>query len=186
MLKRSGVKIMAVMLACMVVLAGCGNAGKEDTKDAKNPETKDEQGSVSNSVITMAAADTTMTEGAKDGVSQTPEYDEENGVVKGIIQDASVKYTVPDGVDGTYDIYLEIGKTQSMVGCTIYDVVVNDADRYVLPTDIVRADPEQTDLYDMGTFLMAKGVKLKSGDVIAVVGKSGYTTIFNDGCQIKS
>ncbi len=180
MLKRSGVKIMAVMLACMVVLAGCGNAGKEDAKDAKNPETKDEQGSVSNSVITMAAADTTMTEGAKDGVSQTPEYDEENGVVKGIIQDASVKYTVPDGVDGTYDIYLEIGKTQSMVGCTIYDVVVNDADRYVLPTDIVRADPEQTDLYDMGTFLMAKGVKLKSGDVIAVVGKSGYTTIFNE------
>ena len=67
-----------------------------------------------------------------------------------------------------------------MVGCTIYDVVVNDADRYVLPTDIVRADPEQTDLYDMGTFLMAKGVKLKSGDVIAVVGKSGYTTIFNE------
>ena len=49
-----------MMLACMVVLAGCGNAGKEDAKDAKNPETKDEQGSVSNSVITMAAADTTI------------------------------------------------------------------------------------------------------------------------------
>lgn len=178
MLKRNCVKIMAVTLACMAVLAGCGDVGKEDAKDTKNPETNNEQGA--DSVITMAAEDATMTEGTKDGVSQTPEYDEENGVVKGIIQDASVKYTVPDGVDGAYDIYLEIGKTQSMVGCTIYDVVINDTDRYVLPTDIVRANPEQTDLYDMGTFLMAKDVKLKSGDVIAVVGKSGYTTIFNE------
>ncbi len=171
-------KVMVVALSCLAILAGCGGFG--DSKKENETNKEEEFDEVTHSVITIAAADAEMTEGEKDGVKQTPEYDAEHGVVKGIIQDASVKYTVPDGVDGTYDIYLEIGKTQSMVGCTIYDIVVNDADRYVLPTDIVRANPEQTDLYDMGTFLMAKGVKLKSGDVVAVVGKSGYTTIFNE------
>ena len=97
-----------------------------------------------------------------------------------MITGASAIYTVPDGVDGTYDIYLQVGKATSMVGTTIFDVVVNDEDRYVLPIQVVRTNAEQSDRYDMGVFLMAQEVPLKAGDTVAVVGKEGYTTVFEE------
>ena len=79
-----------------------------------------------------AASDAKLESGSQDGVEQTPKYLEEENAISDMITGASAIYTVPDGVDGTYDIYLQVGKATSMVGTTIFDVVVNDEDRYVL------------------------------------------------------
>ena len=169
MRRKSFVTLAAVLICAMAVFGGCG---QEESQKA-------EVNGVEAAAV-LPASDAKLESGSQDGVEQTPEYLEEENAISDMITGASAVYTVPDGVDGTYDIYLQVGKATSMVGTTIFDVVVNDEDRYVLPIQVVRTNAEQSDRYDMGVFLMAQEVPLKAGDTVAVVGKEGYTTVFED------
>ena len=170
-----------LVLAAVVCLGGTvfwscgGDPGKADGAGTGKTDTNGVE-----AAAVLPASEAELGEGEKDGVSRIPLYDEENNVITDMITGGSAVYTVPAGVDGTYDIYLQAGKATSMVGTTIYDLVINGTERYVLPIQVVRADAEHTDLYDMGVFLMAEDVKLKEGDEIAVIGKDGYTTVYGE------
>ena len=173
-MRKKWMTFLAAALACSFVLAGCGTKGaKDDTKEAgEDPASP---------VATMAVADAVLGEGERDGFTQMPQYDEEEDAVVEMITGASVEYTVPEDVEGTFDIYLQVGKMQVMSGETIFDVVVNDGDRYVLPIKVVRADQDQSDRFDLGTFLMAKDVALQAGDSIKIVAKSGFCYSLGEG-----
>ena len=91
----------------------------------------------------MEVADAKLSEGGLDGYTEMPEYDKDNDAVTNLLPGAGVEYTVPAGVDGTYDIYLEIGKASVLSSETMFDVIVNDADHYVLPTDVESMDGKE-------------------------------------------
>ena len=175
-MRKNRIILVLAAVACLgsAVLWGCGaDSGKTDGAGETDTNGVEE-------AAVLPASEAKLGEGEKDGVTVTPLYDEKNHAITDMITDGSAVYTVPAGVDGTYDIYLQVGKATSMVGTTIYDLAVNGTDRYALPIQVVRADAEHTDLYDMGVFLMAEDVKLKEGDEIAVIGKDGYTTVYGE------
>ena len=118
MRRKSFVTLAAALVCAMAVFGGCG---QEESQKA-------EVNGVEAAAV-LPASDAKLESGSQDGVEQTPKYLEEENAISDMITGASAIYTVPDGVDGTYDIYLQVGKATSMVGTTIFDVVVNDEDR---------------------------------------------------------
>ena len=171
-MKRKWVPVLAGVLACSFLLAGCQGTDKDNGEDEAN-EPKPE--------AVMEVADAKLSEGGLDGYTEMPEYDKDNDAVTNLLPGAGVEYTVPAGVDGTYDIYLEIGKASVLSSETMFDVIVNDADHYVLPTDVESMDGKEENRFDMGNFLVAENVDLKAGDRIKVTGKEGFSYSQGDG-----
>lgn len=171
-MRKKWMSVLAGALACSFVLAGCQGTDKGNrTNGTGGPEPE----------AVMEAADAKLSEGGMDGYTEMPEYDKDNGVVMNLLPGAGAEYTVPEDIEGTYDIYLEIGKASILVSETMFEIVVNDTDHYVLPTDVESMDGKEENQFDMGNFLMAENISLKEGDRIRVVGKEGFSYSMGNG-----
>jgi lysophospholipase L1-like esterase len=173
-MKKKLVLGMAVMAVSGALFAGCGTTTYEPIIG--------EDGSV-----TIPAGCATFTEGV--GVNSENEqedtyFDADAGLIKSLATDGEIVYEVPEGVDGTYDIYLEASKMLVAFSSQPFTFSVNGGDVFSVPMAIeVPADStwSYTDdgsydtgvLDDKGYFPIKTGVEFHAGDTITVTAKFG-------------
>lgn len=96
-------------------------------------------------------------------------YDKEAGVIWNLAQDAAVTFTVPDGVDGVYDVYLNVSRTLAEFTSQPFSFVLPDGEAFSVPMDTRIVEEEGQSIGDTGRFLMREQVALKSGDTVQVL-----------------
>ncbi len=121
-------------------------------------------------VVNLEAAEAVCT-GKALGKNNTA-YNERNDQITNIGPDSTITYTVPEGISGRYDIYLEVGKANMAYGCTPFYVSIN-GDGYSTPI-IHYASRSPATLNDYGVFVLRSDVELKAGDEITVIGQLGF------------
>ena len=138
--------------------------------------------------IVIPASDAVFTEGK--GVSienkKVPtSYDGEHGMIVNIAKDGEIVYTVPDGVEGTFDLYLTVSKMMVQFSSQPFSFSINDGEVFSVYMNCqVSADsPEKYDtdgdeyntgtIMDDGRFLVLRNVALKAGDTVKVIASYG-------------
>lgn len=126
----------------------------------------------------------------KDTPAETPiSYDEKDDCILGLGEFSSASYRIPEGIDGSYDIYLQISKGASafVCGSTPVTVSVNGGERFVPSVPAAPCSMEQMGMQgnptyqaDMGLFLVRSDVPLKRGDMITIGGVAGSEYFFNE------
>lgn len=167
-MKRKLVSMILTASMAVTLLAGCGSTG--GTADSESAVSSSKKGVKS---VTLSAKDAALTGTTFADAEKDPSYDSDHKVIKGLYPGASASYKMPDGVDGTYDVYVQIDKSVYPYGQTPLDVTVNGAGLQVWPMQMEGMTGKK-DKYDIGLFLGAAGVKLKSGDTVEVTGKYGF------------
>lgn len=156
---RSSKRVLSIFILIIVMLATITACGSQ-------PEVKDLVLSASEAVCTGQGAD-------QNAVYGDTKYDEDNDAITNFGSESTITYTVPDGVSGTYDIYIEYGKSVRTNGTTQASLIVND-EEYVYPADIEKCESDFSDYYSMGKFVMAYQIELESGDELVVQAKEGF------------
>ena len=161
-------KLLMIVLAVMICLSVIHLAAAEEIADS----------------ITLPAAGAAFP--ADKGVSpdnkkKTAAYDPETGFIWNLAQDAEVIFTVPEGVEGTFDVYLHVSKMIAQHTSQPFCFVIGDGEKFSVPVDCpVSADAaakytgdgdeENTgSLTDRGRFLIQRNAALKAGDQIRVI-----------------
>ena len=138
--------------------------------------------------IVIPAADASFTEGK--GVSienkkAATEYDAEHGMIVNLAKDGKITFTVPEGADGTFDLYLTVSKMMVQFTSQPFSFSINGEDAWSVPINCqVSADSPAKDdsdgaeyntgtIWDDGRFLIAEGVALKPGDTVTVIASYG-------------
>ncbi len=148
--------IISVILIA-ITFTGCGTESSQ----------KEFVLSASETVITGQGAD------QNDSFGDT-HYDETSQAIVNFGVESTITYTVPKGVSGTYDIYIEYGKSARPNGTTQASLIVNGEEEYVYPADIEKCESDYSDYFSMGTFIMALQVELEAGDSLMVQSKEGF------------
>ena len=102
-------------------------------------------------------------------------YNESLGVITQVGDNTEVVFDVPDGVEGTYDVYLELGKSPYAAGTTYVGITVGDAREYVPIIPIQYCNETYSDINELGLFVVDKAVVVEAGEKITVSYKPGYT-----------
>lgn len=138
-------------------------------------------GSASENKIILYAADAeTAGHGIDDGLEPKPtDYDASVKAVTCVGADSTITYTVPAGIQGNYDLYLNMGRTGYAYGTTPVGLSINGEKRPVLPIALEAAELDGSNLYEMGRFLLAEGICLRSGSRITVCGNEGFSLSYN-------
>lgn len=102
-------------------------------------------------------------------------YNESLGVITQVGDNTEVVFDVPDGVEGTYDVYLELGKSPYAAGTTYVGITVGDAREYVPIIPIQYCNETYSDINELGLFVVDKAVEVEAGEKITVSYKPGYT-----------
>lgn len=154
------------------------NAEAETENEAE--EAEQESGEAVGKEVVLAAAEATVTGQGINADSEVVDtvYVPDLNAVTNMGTDSTITYTVPEGVAGKYDVYLNISKSPYAFGTTPVSVIVNNEKEYVSPADIVSCSQDFSDLFAMGTFSMIKGIDLKAGDTLTVLGKAGFEMEF--------
>lgn len=112
-------------------------------------------------------------------------YDEEHRMITCLAKDGEVTYTVPEGVDGVFDVYLTISKIMAQFTSQPFSFSVNGGELFSVPIDCqVSADSPAAytqdgneyntgTLMDDGRFLICRSLALKAGDTFTVVANYG-------------
>jgi len=126
----------------------------------------------------------------KDTEAEPPiSYSEADDCILGLGEFSSATYQVPEGIDGAYDVYLQISKGSSafVSGSTPVTVSVNGGDIFVPSVAIVPCGMDQMGMEgeptyqtDMGLFLVEADVELKAEDTITIGGVPGSEFFFNE------
>ena len=106
-MKRKWVPVLAGVLACSFSPAGCQGTDKDNGEDEAN-EPKPGSGNGSGGRRVVRGKDWTVIQRCRSMIRTMMR-------LLNLLPGAGVEYTVPAGVDGTYDIYLEIGKASESV-----------------------------------------------------------------------
>ena len=164
-----------VVLMALVLMMCLGSTGFAEAPQGEN-------------LIVIPAADATFTEGK--GVSienkkAATAYDAEHGMIVNLAKDGEIVFTVPEGVEGTFDLYLTVSKMMVQFTSQPFSFSVNGEEPWSVPIDCqVSADsPAKYDqdgaeyntgtIYDTGRFEVAEGVALKAGDTVKVLATYG-------------
>ncbi|MBP5168414.1 MAG: SGNH/GDSL hydrolase family protein [Oscillospiraceae bacterium] len=148
----------------------------------------EEPGSDEAGFLVIAAEDAVFTEGK--GVSaenkKTPTaYDAEHRMITCLAKDGEVTYTIPEGVDGIFDLYLTISKIMAQFTSQPFSFSVNGGELFSVPIDcqvpadspaVYNDDGEEYNtgtLMDDGRFLICSNVALKGGDTFTIVANYG-------------
>ena len=140
-----------------------------------------EEGVEENQVL-LPASDAVFTEGegvGPDNEKEPTSFDEEVGMIRAAAQGTEITYTVPEGVEGTYDMYLTVSKVLAAFSSQPFTFTINDEDTFSVPVDLqVPADSpasykddgdyDEGSLTDSGRFLIKQSLELKAGDTIKV------------------
>ena len=182
--------IMA-MTACLIG-ASMGTSGvtmaeAAEENSVETGSTEAEEGVEENQVI-LPASEAVFTEGegvGPDNEKEPTSYDEEVGMIRAAAQGTEITYTVPEGVEGTYDMYLTVSKVLAAFSSQPFTFTINDGDIFSVPVDLqVPADSpasykedgdyDEGSLTDSGRFLIKQSLELKAGDTIKVTCAFGW------------
>ena len=176
--------IMA-MTACLIGTSmgttGVTMAQAAEENSVETGSTEAEEGVEENQVL-LPASGAVFTEGEGVGPNNEKEptsYDEESGLIRAAAQGTEILNTVPEGVEGTYDIYLTVSKVLAAFSSQPFTFTINDGDTFSVPVDLqVPADSpasykedgdyDEGSLTDSGRFLIKQSMELKAGDTIKV------------------
>ena len=148
----------------------------------------DEANKAFEGAVVIPAKDAAFTEGK--GVSfenkkTATAYDAEHGMIVNIARDGEITFTVPEGVDGSFDVYLTVSKVMTQFTSQYFAFSINGEEPWSVPLDCqVSADALAKDdrdgaeyntgtIYDDGRFLIAENVALKTGDTIKLLATYG-------------
>ena len=148
----------------------------------------DEANKAFEGAVVIPAKDASFTEGK--GVSfenkkTATAYDAEHGMIVNIARDGEITFTVPEGVDGSFDVYLTVSKVMTQFTSQYFAFSINGEEPWSVPLDCqVSADALAKDdrdgaeyntgtIYDDGRFLIAENVALKTGDTIKLLATYG-------------
>lgn len=137
---------------------------------------------------TLSVMNAIFTEG--EGISRENEkaatsYDEEHNLIVNLAQGTEITYTVPEGIEGTYDMYLTVSKILAQFSSQPFSYSVNDGEIFSVPIDCqVPADAAASHVKDSegydtgewtdtGRFLIKSGLQLRAGDTIKVIASFG-------------
>lgn len=168
MLKR----ILALVVALLLVVGACALAEEHPVEGA----------------VVIPASEAAFTEGK--GVSfankkTATAYDAEHGMIVNIAKDGEITFTVPEGVDGAFDVYLTVSKVMAQFTSQYFAFSVNGEEAWSVPMDCqVSADALGKDdrdgaeynsgtIYDDGRFLIAENLALKAGDTFTLIAAYG-------------
>ena len=138
--------------------------------------------------IVLPAGEAAHTEGK--GVSPIcrngkTEYDAENGLIVCLPDKGEVTFTLPDGVHGTFDMYLNVSKYVIQFSSQPFTFRINGGETFSAPVDCmapandIESYPEGSEAYnvgsayDQGRFLIRSKVELKAGDTVTVIATYG-------------
>ena len=176
--------IMA-MTACLIGASmGTSRVTMAEAAEENSVETgstEAEEGVEENQVL-LPASEAVFTEGegvGPDNEKEPTSYDEEVGMIRAAAQGTEITYTVPEGVEGTYDMYLTVSKVLAAFSSQPFTFTINDGDIFSVPVDLqVPADSpasykedgdyDEGSLTDSGRFLIKQSLELKAGDTIKV------------------
>ena len=177
-MKRKAV-IMA-MIMCMIgtTVGGAGTV----LAQAEAASAVDTTNAVEEGQVLLPAADATFTEGegvGPDNEKEPTSYDEETGMIRAAAQGTEIVYTVPEGTEGTFDLYLTVSKVLAAFSSQPFTFTINDGETFSVPVDLqVPADSpasykddgeyDEGSLTDSGRFLIKQNLELKAGDTIKV------------------
>lgn len=177
-MKRKAV-IMA-MIMCMIgtTVGGAGTV----LAQAEAASAVDTTNAVEEGQVLLPAADATFTEGegvGPDNEKEPTSYDEETGMIRAAAQGTEIVYTVPEGTEGTFDLYLTVSKVLAAFSSQPFTFTINDGETFSVPVDLqVPADSpasykddgeyDEGSLTDSGRFLIKQNLEIKAGDTIKV------------------
>ena len=174
--------IMA-MIACLtgISVGTTGGTMAQAEENSVEADSTEAEGVEENQVL-LPASDAVFTEGEGVGTDNEKEptsYDAEVGMIRAAAQGTEITYTVPEGVEGTYDMYLTVSKVLAAFSSQPFTFTINDEDTFSVPVDLqVPADSpasykddgdyDEGSLTDSGRFLIKQSLELKAGDTIKV------------------
>lgn len=105
----------------------------------------------------------------EEGNEVVPEMDADRNMYGGFSEGACIEYVVPEGVDGTYDVYVNMARPTMLWGSTPFIITVNGDNRQVQPIDMTTTyDAAGEDGLTPGVFLVARELGIKAGDKLAL------------------
>ena len=116
------------------------------------------------------------------------QYSAQDNCILGLGKYSCAAYTVPEGTEGRYDIYLYISKGSSAMICGSMPVTVriNGGPAYIPSVPVAPCDMEQMGMEgeptyqkDMGLFLVKADTAVSPGDTITIGGVAGSEFCFN-------
>lgn len=170
-MKKGFVSVLLIVVLCLIAVG----YGEEVDKTVPN-------------AIVIPAVDAAFTEGK--GVSienkKTPSvYDPASGMIINIAKDEEIVYTVPEGVAGTFDLYLTVSKIMVQFTSQPFSFRINDGDIFsiymncqVAADSIAKYDLDGDEyntgtMMDDGRFPVLENVDLTAGDTITVMASYG-------------
>ena len=161
-------KRKAVIMAMIMCMMGTSVGGAGTV--LAQAEAADTTNAVEEGQVLLPAADATFTEGegvGPDNEKEPTSYDEETGMIRAAAQGTEIVYTVPEGTEGTFDLYLTVSKVLAAFSSQPFTFTVNDGETFSVPVDLqVPADSpasykddgeyDEGSLTDSGRFLIGK------------------------------
>ena len=89
--------------------------------------------------VLLPAADATFTEGegvGPDNEKEPTSYDEETGMIRAAAQGTEIVYTVPEGTEGTFDLYLTVSKVLAAFSSQPFTFTINDGETFSVSVDL--------------------------------------------------
>ena len=174
-MKRKAVIMAMIMCMMGTTVGGTGTV-------LVQAEAADTANAVEEGQVLLPAADATFTEGegvGPDNEKEPTSYDEETGMIRAAAQCTEIVYTVPEGTEGTFDLYLTVSKVLAAFSSQPFTFTINDGETFSVPVDLqVPADSpasykddgeyDEGSLTDSGRFLIKQNLELKAGDIIKV------------------
>ncbi len=174
-MKRKAVIMAMIMCMMGTTVGGAGTV-------LAQAEAADTTNAVEEGQVLLPAADATFTEGegvGPDNEKEPTSYDEETGMIRAAAQGTEIVYTVPEGTEGTFDLYLTVSKVLAAFSSQPFTFTINDGETFSVPVDLqVPADSpasykddgeyDEGSLTDSGRFLIKQNFELKAGDTIKV------------------
>lgn len=150
---------------------GESTENEEGTETEVNTEASTEaEDTLAEGQVLLPASEAVFTEGegvGPDNEKEPTSYDEETGMIRVAAQGTEIVYTVPEGAEGTFDLYLTVSKVLAAFSSQPFTYTINDGETFSVPVDLqVPADSiasykddgdyDEGSLTDSGRFLIKK------------------------------
>ena len=121
-MKKGWICVLLSMLLCL------SSFGLAEAADAHPVE----------GAVVIPAADAAFTEGkgvSFDNAKAATEYDAEHGMIVNLSKDGEITFTVPEGVEGAFDLYLTVSKMLVQFTSQPFSFSVNGEEPWSVPID---------------------------------------------------
>ena len=184
--------VMSILLGSALLLSGCstnsGDSNQAETESQPPKQTSpvvDEVGrelAADEFLLPISEASFTEGEGLAVANEKIPTaINASSGLLEALSAGAQVTYVVPEGANGSYDIYLRVSRILADFCSTPFTISVNNGDAIAIPLPLeLAADSPMAkngegsgSWTDSGLFLMQANKPLTAGDVITITAAHG-------------